>query len=202
MNLQNHRWRQPRMAAQLDFAASGLRTAWWSWALLGVSLAATLLQGERAEQVAAQQAEATTELKRLMRAARTGQPERLAAPSNGLSPATGPTSLSDPAFFDGAAEVASRLSYPWAEVIRQVEVAAAGQNVMLLTVDLELPPLGPVVMRAQGAVESDMAALRWAANLPRGELLSRQTLAAPLALGSASYGLKADVQAFWAGELR
>ncbi|RZL11476.1 MAG: hypothetical protein EOP40_02470 [Rubrivivax sp.] len=193
-------WWAPRWPEQLDFAGPRVRTAWWSWALLGLALLAALGLEHRVTALEEARAEVAAELKRLRRA---DQRQRLALAASGGMRRTPvghitPAPALQGAAMQEAALLARQLAYPWAAVLQGLETESARQQVVLMGMSLEVSSGQQAVLRAQGAVRDDMAALRWAAGLPAGQLLGRQALASPFVAAQGPYGLKADVQAVWA----
>jgi hypothetical protein len=195
------RWlrRKPTWAGQLDFAGPRVRTAWWSWALLLLSLLAWLALADHADRLGTEREEAEAQIKRLARADRLLRLERAVQlkASASAGPIGTPAPVLDDASLEDATQVAWRLAYPWSAVLSGMESAAAAQQVVLMSMSLDLTAMGQAALRAQGAVRDDAAALRWAAGLPQGQLLGRQALGAPFVNVRGSYALKADVQAVW-----
>lgn len=184
----------------LDFAGPRVRAAWWSWALLGVALLAGLALEHRVATFEEARADTVRELERLARADRRQRLERAIAARGA---ATAPERVAAPALQGPvvveATQLARRLAYPWTAVLQGLEAEAARQQVVLMSMSLDASALDQPLLRAQGAVQSDQAALRWAAGLPQGQLLARQALATPFVARQGSYALKADVQAVWHG---
>lgn len=193
----------------MDFAGPRVRPAWWAWCLLGVAVLALLVLAERLDHQEGARVESAAQLKRLERADRQQRLQRAAAlrqadgssgPRSGAGPGE-PASAAPPltgSAVTEAAQMARLLSYPWADVLYRMEMQAAEHQVVLMGMSLNLASSSArPLLRAQGAVQGDSAALQWASGLPQGQLLSRQALATPFEGLRGRYAMKADVQAMW-----
>lgn len=209
--LPGHDW-----AEQLDFAGPRVRTAGWSWAVLGAGVLALLVVADLGEAQQQSTAEAQAQLKRLSKADRALRLERAAkaevrsqtAPTQAKAGAAStpevpaPPTLSDQTLSEAVA-MATRLAYPWPEVLRDVSQRAMDHKVVLTAFSLDLNGwdagnLPVPTARLQAAVTSDEVALRWAADLPEGQLKTRSSLQTPFNGPWGTFGLKAEVQARWA----
>ncbi len=192
--------RSTRWAEALDFSGPRARVAWWSWALLGVALLAGLALEHRVAVLEEASGETARELERLVRADRRQRLERAIAAQ---ARPTVPGSVAAPALHGPVilevTHLAGRLAYPWPAVLQGLQAEAARQQVVLMAVSLDVSALDHAVLRAQGAVQNDVAALRWAAGLPQGQLLGRQALGTPFVARQGRYGMTAEVQAIWGG---
>ncbi len=211
--LPGHDW-----AEQLDFAGPRVRTAGWSWAVLGAGVLALLVVADQGEAQQQSTAEAQAQLKRLSKADRALRLERAAkaevrgqknqALAMGAAAAASapevpvPPQLNDQTLSEAVA-MATLMAYPWPEVLRDVSQRAMDHKVVLTAFSLDLSGWDagaqPVpAARLQAAVMSDEVALRWAADLPEGQLKTRSSLQTPFTGPWGSFALKAEVQARWA----
>jgi hypothetical protein len=204
-------------AEQLDFAGPRVRTAAWSWAVLGAGVLALLMVADQGDAQHQAIDEAQAQLKRLGKADRQLRIERAAkagvrsdkaqaasAAHRASSGAEAPQAprLDDQALPEALA-MAAFMAYPWPEVLRDVSQRAMDHKVVLLALSLDLAGWDAAVMpapnaRLLAAVPSDEVALRWAAELPEGQLKSRAALQAPFTSMLGTFALKAEVQARWA----
>jgi hypothetical protein len=210
--LQSRPW-----AEQLDFAGPRVRTAAWAWAVLGAGVLALLVVADQGEAQRQAIDEAQAQLKRLSkadrqlrieRAAKAGVRSDKAQASSGVGPsASDLEALQAPKLDDQAlpeaVAMAAFMAYPWPEVLRDVSQRAMDHKVVLLALSLDLSGWDAAAMpvptvRLLAAVPSDEVALRWAAELPEGQLKSRAALQTPFTSMLGSFALKAEVQARWA----
>jgi hypothetical protein len=203
-------------AEQLDFAGPRVRTAAWSWAVLGAGVLALLVVADQGDAQHQAIDEAQAQLKRLAKADRQLRIERAAkagvrsdkaqaAPtaSRAASDAGVPQApkLDDQALPEAVA-MAAFMAFPWPEVLRDVSQRAMDHKVVLMALSLDLAGWDAAAMpapnaRLLAAVPSDEVALRWAAELPEGQLKSRAALQAPFTSMLGTFALKAEVQARW-----
>jgi len=208
-------------AEQLDFAGPRVRTAVWSWGVLGAGVLALLVVADQGDAQRQSIDEAQAQLKRLSKADRQVRLAHAAkagvrsdkARAAGAAPqaAQGASSpelpvapkLDDPALPEAVA-MAAFLAYPWPEVLRDVSQRASDHKVVLMALTLDLSGWDAAAMpvpaaRLLAAVPSDEVALRWAADLPEGQLKARAALQTPFTSLLGSFALKAEVQARWTG---
>jgi hypothetical protein len=203
-------------AEQLDFAGPRVRTAAWSWAVLGAGVLALLVVADQGDAQRQAIDEAQAQLKRLGKADRQLRIERAAkagvrsdkaqatpTASRAASDADVPQApkLDDQALPEAVA-MAAFMAYPWPEVLRDVSQRAMDHKVVMLALSLDLAGWEAAAMpapnaRLLAAVPSDEAALRWAAELPEGQLKSRAALQTPFTSLLGTFALKAEVQARW-----
>jgi hypothetical protein len=204
-------------AEQLDFAGPRVRTATWAWAVLGAGVLALLVVADQGDAQHQAIDEAQAQLKRLGKADRQLRIERAAkagvrsdkaqaAPvasqaASGIELPQAPK-LDDQALPEAVA-MAAFMAYPWPEVLRDVSQRAMDHKVVLLALSLDLSGWDAAAMpvptaRLLAAVPSDEVALRWAAELPDGQLKSRAALQTPFTSMLGNFALKAEVQARWA----
>jgi hypothetical protein len=217
-------WRErlqgPSWAEALDFAGPRVRTATWSWAVLGAGVLALLVVADQGEAQHQAIDEAQGQLKRLSRADRALRLERaakaelrhdlpLAKASAGAADASAsaPPVPAAPRLNDQtlpeAVNMAALMAYPWPQVLREVSQRAMDHRVVLMALSLDLSGwdagAAPVpTARLLAAVPSDEVALRWAADLPDGQIKTRSVLQTPFSSLWGSFAHKAEVQARWA----
>jgi hypothetical protein len=195
----SRRWTlsRPRAWADaLDFVGPRVRTASWSWTLLlagVVAVAWVVPQVNQAEQALV---DAQADLKRLQRAAHQQKlaqtaPVRPDAKAD-QAPALGSESARQ------AAQLAQWLGYPWMTTLSGLEEAAKAEHAVMLSLSLDVASLGArpdawPEAHLGAAVTDDAAALRWVqAQGPSAQLVSRERLSTPFAVGSANYGWRVE----------
>lgn len=206
-------------AEQLDFAGPRVRTAAWSWAVLGAGVLALLVVADQGDAQRQAIDEAQAQLKRLSKADRQLRIEQaakagvrsekaqaagaVARAASALDAPDAPVApkLDDQALPEAVA-MAALLAYPWPEVLRDVSQRASDHKVVLMALTLDLSGWDAAAMptpaaRLLAAVPSDEVALRWAAELPEGQLKARAALQTPFTSVLGSFALKAEVQARW-----
>jgi hypothetical protein len=180
-------------AEQLDFAGPRVRTAGWSWAVLGAGVLALLVVADRAVRLArAAKAEVRSDKARAKASSDTS--------ASALEVPAAPK-LDDQALPE-AVNMAAFMAYPWPDLMRDVSQRAMDHKVVLMALSLDLSGwdagAAPVpTARLLAAVPSDEVALRWAADLPEGQLKTRSALQTPFSSLWGSFALKAEVQARW-----
>jgi hypothetical protein len=210
------RLQNPSWAEALDFVGPRVRTATWSWAVLGAGVLALLVVADQGDALHQAIDEEQAQLKRLstadraVRLARAAQAEvrsdkarAKAAPDASASAAEVPAApkLDDQALPE-AVNMVAFMAYPWPDLLRDVSQRAMDHQVVLMALSLDLSGwdagASPVPMaRLLAAVPSDEVALRWAADLPEGQLKTRSALQTPFSSLWGSFALKAEVQARW-----
>jgi len=206
-------------AEQLDFAGPRVRTAGWSWAVLGAGVLALLVVADQGDAQHQAIDEAQAQLKRLTKADRAVRLARAAKAEvrsdNARAKASADTSSSSTALpevpaapklddqaLPEAVNMAAFMAYPWPDLMRDVSQRAMDHQVVLMALSLDLSGwdagAAPVpTARLLAAVPSDEVALRWAADLPEGQLKTRSALQTPFSSLWGSFALKAEVQARW-----
>ncbi len=203
-------------AEQLDFAGPRVRTAGWSWAVLGAGVLALLVVADQGDAQHQAIDEAQAQLKRLSKADRAVRLARAAkaevrsdnarAKASSDASASAPEVPAAPKLDDQAlpeaVNMAAFMAYPWPDLLRDVSQRAMDHKVVLMALSLDLAGwdagAAPVPMaRLLAAVPSDEVALRWAADLPEGQLKTRSALQTPFSSLWGSFALKAEVQARW-----
>lgn len=207
-------------AEQLDFAGPPVRTAAWAWAVLGAGVLALVAVADQGDAQHQAMDEAQAQLKRLSKADRQLRIARAAkagvrsdkapiAPAAGNKAGAAASSLDAPEApklddqaLPEAVAIAAFMAYPWPEVLRDVAQRAMDHKVVLMALSLDLAGWDAAAMpvptaRLLAAVPSDEVALRWAAELPEGQLKSRSALQTPFTSMLGTFALKAEVQARW-----
>jgi hypothetical protein len=203
-------------AEQLDFAGPRVRTAGWSWAVLGAGVLALLVVADQGDAQHQAIDEAQAQLKRLSKADRAVRLARAAkaevrsdkarAKASSDASASAPEVPAAPKLDDQAlpeaVNMAAFMAYPWPDLLRDVSQRAMDHKVVLMALSLDLSGwdagAAPVpTARLLAAVPSDEVALRWAADLPEGQLKTRSALQTPFSSLWGSFALKAEVQARW-----
>jgi hypothetical protein len=203
-------------AEQLDFAGPRVRTAGWSWAVLGAGVLALLVVADQGDAQHQAIDEAQAQLKRLSKADRAVRLARAAKAEvrsdKARAKASSDTSASalevpaapklDDQALPEAVNMAAFMAYPWPDLMRDVSQRAMDHKVVLMALSLDLSGwdagAAPVpTARLLAAVPSDEVALRWAADLPEGQLKTRSALQTPFSSLWGSFALKAEVQARW-----
>jgi hypothetical protein len=210
------RLQSPAWAEALDFAGPRVRTATWSWAVLGAGVLALLVVADQGEAQHLAIDEAQAQLKRLSKADRALRLARAApsevrsdqarAKAGAATSASAPEVPAAPKLDDQAlpeaVNMASFMAYPWPDLLRDVSQRGMDHKVVLMALSLDLSGwdagAAPVpTARLLAAVPSDEVALRWAADLPEGQLKTRSTLQTPFSSAWGRFALKAEVQARW-----
>ncbi|HEX5312080.1 hypothetical protein [Aquabacterium sp.] len=185
-------------ARELDFVGPRVRTSVWGWALLVIGLCLALMAADQVQSVAQQQAQEEASLHRLQRAEHQ---QKLAQapmrPASGASGAAGGAAWSAEAL-RSAQGVVSKLAYPWAKVLDQVELAALHEQALLLALSVDLDAAAvdatAATVRLSAAVLSDEDALRWAdAHGAGAQLLARERLPSPAPSPQGDYPWRAEI---------
>lgn len=185
-------------ARELDFVGPRVRTSVWGWALLVIGLCLALMAADQAQSVAQQQAQEEASLRRLQRAEHQQKLAQVPMrPASGASGAAGGVAWSAEAL-RSAQGVVSKLAYPWAKVLDQVELAALQEQALLLalSVDLDASAVDAAAapVRLSAAVQSDEGALRWAdAHGAGAQLLARERLPSPAPSPQGDYPWRAEI---------
>jgi hypothetical protein len=193
---------QAQWADELDFAGPRPRTSVAAWLVLATGVMALLWVVEQAEVRQQAIADAQAQLKRLSLADRQVRLARAAAtaPGDPLVVEAPPPLMPDA--WSEAAQMAALLAYPWQAALQGVSTRASDRNIVMTSFSLDLSSWNavlqpPPAIRVTAAASSDEEALAWAADLPRGQLLTRAPLAMPFSTARSSYSLKVEAQTRW-----
>lgn len=202
---------RPSWSEDLDFVGPRVRTAWWAWLVLGLGAMVVLMAYDAMAHTQQALIDAEQQHRRLsladrgMRLTRALQARETVAQAAVAPPLT-------PADLPEVASMARTLAYPWAQALGQIDADAWAQQVVLLSLSVDLDQaaraaaggtgtaggaLAQPMWRLQAAVRHDADALAWSARMPGGQILSRERLQQPFTGLLGRYDLKVDAQMPW-----
>lgn len=176
-----------------DFLPRKPRNSVWGWALLVVGLMAALHVAEQWHRLDLATHDQQASLQRLERAAR--QVERTQSQAVGAL-------ASDVVWTADSQQQAHRvlrlLAFPWPDVLDQVELAAAQEGVLMLSLAADIQSSSAsganTTIRLSGAVSEDAVALSWAQALgAEAQLTGRAPLSASIPSAKGNLLWRADV---------
>jgi hypothetical protein len=201
-------------AHQLDFVGPRAMTAWWAWGVLGLGVFAALFTFDEFDKIRLANDEVSAQIRRLERADRRvrlsaatspsgREPLHLDEPANKASAQLAIPLLKGPALAE-AAGMSIMLGYPWGQALADIEQQAVSHQAVLLGLSVSLDNAAnregfSANWRVQAAVRDDATALAWVAQMPDGQLLSRERLPQPFEAPSGRYELKVNAQMRWPG---